>query len=272
MSITTVPKLFDVVNIVAQTTDLIRDNFRNHNHSPHQLRCMIDAALQDWATNQDLGYISSQSSSYSGQDYVLCTEPLESADKYVYGFAEATTIACIMERAGDKWLPQVAVIHDALHQWTWATSTATLPRTNIWHKGYHPSSFAPHQVQAPYRVQLSEDPFSLFDLHGLEQSLRSNGDLVTMSDNTPGLVGGLIRLGTVHGNVYTGDNACIPAASGLILRDTSAVITDLDGQPIDGFELCLDGNSASLLVRNGMIIAANHQVSTAIQQTIAGQF
>jgi myo-inositol-1(or 4)-monophosphatase len=273
--------IFQLTRVVQAASSPIGKNFRLYHRTilkddstvVTETDLVVHNTLSRWANDQPgLCYIGEEGDLFhEGCEYALYVDPLDGTGAYVRGLASATVAVSLMKRLSDeRWEPIMAVIHDPILHWTWG---ATKDGTSFVQPGANEIGRFPLQVStsfAPWRVTAVAWRGAPHNMAAIHRSLLEDRRMDHQSFGSTALGGGLIASGFMDALLFGGKSAVETAAMSLIVRSAGGLATDLQGEPLNTFDLVEHDGKHDFLLPNGSIMSSSKQLTTELVRVVRG--
>ena len=218
----------------------------------------VHEALLAWSVEQGLGYIGEEGNGTTSKDYILYVDPLDGTSSFSAGIATVTVAASIMKRFNESYRPILSVIYEPLTSYSWIGR----PDGTAWLND-GPEGVKLHVDPSPTQALITTifPPGPLRELRRVRD--RINGNQPHMKHQSCGslaLCGGLIASGMTHGLIFGGGSAAEVCAMIPILEGAGATVSDLEGEPLEGFELGDHKGKVDFVLPNGFIAASDSEL------------
>jgi len=272
------PELAQMRAAATEIADIIRlsnqDGYEVETKADQSLVTSIDKManemLRKWSEQFAVDFIGEEGNDeIIGHDHIIYVDPLDGTSTYIAGKAEVSVVITLMKKTDYGWIPQAAVIHEALtgRSWsTWASSGV--------HYSDHPAQktrrlprISPVSGKAHVSVITWRDvPFNLGEIRNrieIYPNMHHHG-----CGNTS-INGGLIASGRMHASLYGGPSAVETAAMTLMVKEAGGVATNLFGNPLSGFELKLDSTGKlDFALTHGAIMASDQALANTLTEIV----
>ncbi len=280
------PTYLDLNNILNEAGEIIRGGFGKkititikEDGTP---LTPTDIKVNDFLRNlaqkyNNIWYVGEEGNSKNAPNskYALYVDPLDGTGAFTIGIPTFTIVATIME-IDDNGVgrPLYSIIHDPILRRSWIS----LREIGVYYYDFLSKSNMestllnlgetvplPYQVTAPTWIGIK------YGLDKVNDTLRKDNRFSIFDIGGMAIAGGLIAQGGLHCNISGATSAVEHVAMSLIVSELGGIVTDLSGQPIDGYPIVWDERKQKhdFYLPNGAVISTNQEVHETVLQVIS---